>query len=1301
MASIGWASLQIIPTMRGVSGQLTGQLAGPMRQAGQQAGEQAGRAAGEGMASGIEAARAAVSKASAKLAAARDKEADAAGKVRVAEAKLQELRDKGNASASQLAAAEERLATAQRGADRAQQARITAVNDLTAARARAASAANEDEQATRRWRDSLDGIGSSASNAAKSVAGMAVAAAGIGGAMELVGQAFENMDIESNLAAQLGATGDLAAEYGDMAGSLYKQGLVTSMEDASGAVAAVASTFTTAGFEGEKAIDEIAASAVTFAKTFDQDVSESVQAANQLIVSGLAKDSTEAFDLMTAASQRVGPAMRDELPELMNEYGSFFSSIGFDGQEAFGLLVNASDQGKIAMDKVGDALKETGIRATDLGDTRAVEALSAIGLAGADIQNRLLAGGDSAREAFQQMTQALVDVKDPAEQATAATALFGTPLEDLNKTEIPAFLEAMNSAGESMTGFGGSMQQVSDTVNSGPNHAMTVLKNTIQATISDGIGAAAQFLVEHADLWKQIGAVVGGIASATLPAIWSALQTGVGILGEVADAVAGVVNWFREHEVVAGIVAGVITVGLLPALTSMTIGFATSAASAVASGATLTAVWVSTQASAIASAAAQVAAQYKTVAGWVAAGAAAVANGAIMVGQWIAAGATATAQAAIAAGAWVASSAKTVGALALQGAAFIAQRAVMVAGAVATATATAAQWAFNAALSANPIGLIIAAVAALVAGLVWFFTQTEVGQRIVTAAWDAIRTGWDAMWSGVSAGIDAFGGALSWIGTKATEAKDWVVGKFNELVGFVTGLPGRIASAASGMWDGIKSAFKAAINYIIQVWNALEFRIPGFEVGPVKWDGFVLGLPDIPTLATGGVAGRRPDGTLWGPGTGTSDSILGIDTRGVPTARVSAGEGVVKKSAMDAGGDQVVAALNAGWLPGYAEGGAVVSPDQLVNFAKGVEGKPYVWGGVNWGDCSGAVSALANFATGLAPFASRFATMTEGAELAARGFKPGLGPAGSLQVGWYNGGPYGGHTAATLPNGVNFEMGGNRGNGQYGGGAAGARDSMFTDHAHLPMIIAQLVQPSVEQVSPITFPSDNGTVTMPSTGGATSPGTAGSSPSTSSGASTAGTSDTEVTQTFSGRERFKQFGEELGGIWADAAVEALGLGEWLDLADRYTIKAEGGTATAAATPTPETGATPAPPPPPLSPLDPANGIKGDLNVAPLLEQARGFLKSVGLFDTGGVWEPNTFGFNGLSEPEYVLKDAHWKTAKANVDKVDQLVGAGAAVGGGGNVYNTYATFRDEDEYYRRRAQEQRLDMKRHLGRWGR
>ncbi len=48
----------------------------------------------------------------------------------------------------------------------------------------------------------------------------------------------------------------------------------------------------------------------------------------------------------------------------------------------------------------------------------------------------------------------------------------------------------------------------------------------------------------------------------------------------------------------------------------------------------------------------------------------------------------------------------------------------------ATNIATVAQTAFNVAIAANPIGLIVLVITAVVAGLVWLFTQTEIGKQI-------------------------------------------------------------------------------------------------------------------------------------------------------------------------------------------------------------------------------------------------------------------------------------------------------------------------------------------------------------------------------------------------------------------------------------------------------------------------------------------------------------------------------------------------------------------------------------------
>jgi tape measure domain-containing protein len=81
-------------------------------------------------------------------------------------------------------------------------------------------------------------------------------------------------------------------------------------------------------------------------------------------------------------------------------------------------------------------------------------------------------------------------------------------------------------------------------------------------------------------------------------------------------------------------------------------------------------------------------------------------------------------------------------------AATIGQRVATVATSAATKAAAAGQWLLNAAMTANPIGIVVVAIAALVAGLIWFFTQTEIGQDIIAGAWGFIQ--------------DAIGGVVSW-----------------------------------------------------------------------------------------------------------------------------------------------------------------------------------------------------------------------------------------------------------------------------------------------------------------------------------------------------------------------------------------------------------------------------------------------------------------------------------------------------------------------------------------------------------
>lgn len=133
-----------------------------------------------------------------------------------------------------------------------------------------------------------------------------------------------------------------------------------------------------------------------------------------------------------------------------------------------------------------------------------------------------------------------------------------------------------------------------------------------------------------------------------------------------------------------------------------------------------------------------------------------------------------------------------------------------------------------------------------------------------------------------------------------------------------------------------------------------------------------------------------------------------------------------------------------------AAGGGVAN---LYRFAQSLVGTPYSTALRN--DCSGMVNELAAVAIGMPPPSSgqRFNTTNEGQWLAAHGFQMGTPPPGmqALQIGWNPAPGMSGHTAATLPGGINAEQGGSHNSFMLGNGAAGANSPQFPLHAYLPM----------------------------------------------------------------------------------------------------------------------------------------------------------------------------------------------------------------------------------------------------------
>jgi TP901 family phage tail tape measure protein len=82
---------------------------------------------------------------------------------------------------------------------------------------------------------------------------------------------------------------------------------------------------------------------------------------------------------------------------------------------------------------------------------------------------------------------------------------------------------------------------------------------------------------------------------------------------------------------------------------------------------------------------------------------------------------------------------------------------------------------------------------------------------------------------------------------------------WNGLLNFFKGAPSTIFNLFKTVWNGIYTAFKWAINQLISAWNSLHFTIGGWTLhlpdpAPnITVPKITVGLPHIPTLATGGI----------------------------------------------------------------------------------------------------------------------------------------------------------------------------------------------------------------------------------------------------------------------------------------------------------------------------------------------------------------------------------------------------------------------------------------------------------------
>lgn len=196
----------------------------------------------------------------------------------------------------------------------------------------------------------------------------------------------------------------------------------------------------------------------------------------------------------------------------------------------------------------------------------------------------------------------------------------------------------------------------------------------------------------------------------------------------------------------------------------------------------------------------------------------------------------------------------------------------------------------NAVMSANPIMILVVAIAALVAALVWFFSQTETGRKIwdgfvsfiqsslegiakfFTTIWTGIVNFLSTIWAGITTGFNAivdfikkwgltilavilfpfslilgfiikywdaitifFNGVVSWFAGIFNSVKNTIVSIFSPIVSFIIGVFKNAVAGIVAAWNVVTGFFRGIWNGIKAVFSPVLTWFKGIFQG--AWNG--------------------------------------------------------------------------------------------------------------------------------------------------------------------------------------------------------------------------------------------------------------------------------------------------------------------------------------------------------------------------------------------------------------------------------------------------------------------------------
>jgi phage-related minor tail protein len=406
-------------------------------------------------------------------------------------------------------------------------------------------------------RSATAGFGRVATSAAALTA--AIGGGVIAGA--LVSEIVQTEDAFNRLSAKTGAVGSDLEGLKGVASEVFRSGFGGSIGEVANEIGTLQSMFNDLN---DNQLKNVAQGAYTISDLWGTGVNEVGKTVKTLTANFEGLSEATAMDLMTTAFQETGDYAGDLL-DTFNEYSTYFADMGMNAEEFTNTLIKGSKAGAFNLDKVGDGIKELGIRAID-GSKSTAEGFATIGLNADEMAQKFAAGGESANNAFAATMAGLANIEDPVERNAAGVALMGTQWEDLGADVVMAMGNGENALGE----FEGATKRAADTMQSGFGAQMKQTWRDIKMGAAEAFSDAgggellsslatkAQGLVPVIDNMVTGAINFGKTVQNNWPQISTVLGVAKNVLVGVKDGIVGVYNFISNNWALIGpVVAGV------------------------------------------------------------------------------------------------------------------------------------------------------------------------------------------------------------------------------------------------------------------------------------------------------------------------------------------------------------------------------------------------------------------------------------------------------------------------------------------------------------------------------------------------------------------------------------------------------------------------------------------------------------------------------------------------------------------------------------------------------------------------